>query len=142
MALSGDCDGSFLAQDHRLDTRAREDGHLTARALRKAIRHRNPVADTIFHSDRGIEYPAGLHRQVLTNHQFVQSVNRPSRMTDNAHIESWHKWMKSDMYHRYDFADDRSLYRSLRSYIDFYNEDRLHSALGYRSPMEFESQCI
>ena len=84
---------------------------------------------------------ASSYRRLMSEFKLTQSVNRRRRMTDNAHMESWFKSMKSDMYHRYTFADDRSLYASIRSYIDFYNRDRLHSALGYRSPMEFESQC-
>ncbi len=85
----------------------------------------------MFHSDRGIEYAAFEYRDRLARLGIVQSINRPGKMNDNAHVESFFHSMKAEELHGRTFDSDEQLRQALRSYIAFYNQQRLHSSLRY-----------
>jgi transposase InsO family protein len=111
---------------------------LTLGALDRAIARRRPASGLIFHSDRGNEYAAYAYRDRLERRGITQSMNRPKSMADNAHMESFFHSMKSELIHGQQFDRVTALDTAVRRYIDRYNRTRLHSALGYRSPIDYE----
>lgn len=114
--------------------------NLARATLRHAFATRQPAANLLFHTDRGIEYRAGKTQALLNQHQVRHSMNRPGCCTDNAEVESFFKTLKGELLHATSFVTLRQLRRHIRDYIeDFYNTERLHSGLGYRTPLEFEA---
>jgi putative transposase len=116
----------------------RKDVALTLSALERAVRYRRPPRGLIFHTDRGIEYAAGAFKERAAALGIVQSMNRPGKVTDNAHIESFFHSMKTDIVHGLTFTEDRQIHKAVRAYIPFYNGTRLHSSLNYVPPATFE----
>jgi len=117
-----------------------KDARLTLAALSHAVVNRHPRPGLIFHTDRGIEYAAYAFRARLAGLGFVQSMNRPREVTDNAHMESFFHSMKTDVVHGVSLGSQDELGRLLRSYIPYYNRVRLRSGLGYRSPVDYEAR--
>lgn len=114
------------------------DLRLTLAALNRALLRRRPAPGLVFHSDRGVEYAAYAYRARLAALRVVQSMNRPRELTDNAFMESfWHS-MKSEVIHTLTFDSDAALIEVVGRYLRRYNRRRLHSALGYRSPIDYE----
>lgn len=112
---------------------------LTLRALKQALKVRTPRPGMIFHSDRGSEYGAHLVQNELERHGVRCSMNRSGCCTDNGHMESFFHSLKAELIHGEEFGNERDLRLALSGYINqFYNRSRLHSALGYLSPMEYE----
>lgn len=119
----------------------KRDAELTTQALQHATRKRNAKPGLVFHTDRGMEYAALDFKRQLQRQGFVQSMNRPGKMNDNAHMESFFHSMKTEALHGMNFDTDTALRRELRSYFHFYNQRRLHSSLDYLAPAAFEQKA-
>ncbi len=118
----------------------RRDARLTRAVLDAAVRRRRPPGDLIFHSDRGSEYVAAAFRDRLVALGIRQS-SAQRGPEDNAHIESFFHSLKAEVVHGARFATEAALRRELGCYMRYYNHRRLHSALGYRSPVDYESRA-
>jgi putative transposase len=114
---------------------------LTRAAFDHAIRRRRPGRGLIFHSDRGNEYLGTGFSERLTALGVRQSTTRGGAPADNAHAESFFHSLKADVLHGVAFHTDAQLRRSVGTYVRYYNHQRLHSALGYRSPVAYEQQA-
>jgi putative transposase len=112
---------------------------LVTAALQRALWRRRPSPGLMIHSDRGSQYASVEFRAMLLDHGMVQSMSRRGNCYDNAVGESIFHTLKVEMVHEEDFRTRREAKEKIIEYIEFYyNSIRLHSTLGYMSPMEFE----
>ena len=117
------------------------DTPLTIKALQMAIQQRRPQPALIVHSDRGSQFAAAAYRQVLATHQLVASMSRKGNCYDNAFIESFWSSLKYEVVSHRRFATRTEARAAIFDYIEaFYNRTRLHSSLGYVSPVTFEAK--
>ena len=106
-----------------------------------AIRQRCPAAGLLHHSDRGVQYACGDYQAILERHGITCSMSRSGNCYDNASMESFFKTFKVELVYQEHYATREEARRSIYSYIEvFYNRQRLHSSLGYRSPAEYEAE--
>ena len=113
------------------------------KALHQAIGKRNPVRGCIFHSDRGVQYASADFRDVLNRHGFIQSMSRKGNCYDNAVSESFFHTLKTEHVYDYRYETRAEAIQSVFEYIEvFYNRQRRHSAIGYRSPVSFELNAM
>jgi transposase InsO family protein len=112
---------------------------VTRRTLLNAIRKRGVTQGLMLHTDRGVEYRGAEYQKELRNQGIVHSLSRPGKCTDNAHMESFFHSMKAELIRSTTFHSAEDLKYALARYInDYYNRKRLHSGIGYCSPMEYE----
>ena len=108
-------------------------------ALEKAIAERKPAPGLVHHSDRGVQYASADYVRVLSHHRMIPSMSRPANPYDNASCESFLKTLKREEIYASQYRDLDDLRANIEALIEqYYNRQRLHSALGYRPPEEFE----
>ena len=108
-------------------------------ALRQAIDVRQPAPGLVHHSDRGVQYASNAYVGLLLEYGIQPSMSRPANPYDNARCESFMKTLKQEEIYTRRYRDRADLEAHIGEFIErYYNRRRLHSALGYRTPEQFE----
>lgn len=120
-------------------TSAQNDTPLAVTAVQRALAVRRPTAGLVHHSDRGSVYASHAYRALLAQHGIACSMSRRGDCWDNAVAESFFATLEWELLASHRFASHAAATRALVDFIDgWYNRTRLHSSLGYRSPVEYE----
>jgi len=119
----------------------RMDARLVKDALKMAQARKQPAKGLLHHSDRGSQYASAEYQQLLKDHGMQVSMSRKGDCWDNAPMESFFHTLKTELTHHKQYQTREEAKRDIFEYIEvFYNRERLHSSLGYQSPLEFEAQ--
>ncbi len=108
-------------------------------ALRQALGRRKPSAALTVHSDRGSQYTSHAFRAILKKHRITQSMSGTGNCYDNAPMESFFGTLKDELVHQCHYSTREEARQSIADYIElYYNSQRIHSALDYHTPIEWE----
>ena len=123
--------------------RTRLDQELTLSAMRMALTQRRPSTGGLHHSDRGVQYASGAYQQLLQHAGFTPSMSRVGDCWDNAVVESFFATLTKELLIDTEFATRAEASRELFEFIEiWYNRQRRHSSLGYRTPVQYEEQVL
>ena len=112
---------------------------LTLKSLDMAINSRKFESGLIFHSDKGSEYGAHIYQNKLRSVGILPSMNRHKTMTDNIHVESFFRTFKTESFHGEIFENMEHLFEITKWYLeDYYNGERMHTSLHFKSPEQYE----
>ena len=115
------------------------EAELALAALRMALVERKPAPGLVHHSDRGVQYASQTYTEILQQHHAQISMSRKGNPYDNAACESFIKTLKQEEVYRNEYRDFHDACSSIGEFLErIYNRKRLHSALGYLPPAEFE----
>ena len=113
---------------------------LPKEALRRALQTRCPSPGLVHHSDRGVQYASQEYRALLQSNQLLSSMSAQGNCYDNAAMESFFSTLKAELLHRQTWQGHAQVELAIFDYLEtFYNRRRLHSALNYQSPADFEA---
>ena len=122
--------------------RNRIDQQLVLDALHMALTQRCPEPGLIHHSDQGQQYAGAAYRAVLNAHAIIQSMSRKGNCLDNAVAESFFSNLKNELVHHVLFEDRDEARSAIFDYLEvFYNRQRIHQSLGFKSPASFEAMA-
>ena len=118
------------------------EAQLAVAALRMALVQRRPAPGLVHHSDRGVQYASQDYTEMLKQHKATISMSRKGNPYDNAACESFMKTLKCEEVYRNEYRDFHEAHSGIGEFLErVYNQKRLHSALGYVPPVEFENRA-
>lgn len=112
-------------------------------ALEMALNRQTVAPGLIFHSDRGVQYACEVFRKKLADLKFIQSMSGKGNCYDNAPMESFFHTFKTELVYQTTFMTKAEARRAIFEWIEeFYNRERIHSSIGYKSPVAFEEELM
>lgn len=142
MVVSGGDTGCLFQEGRGMGMSKSLKAGFVIKSLYQAIGRRRPSSGCIFHSDRGVQFACKDFRTVLNQYGFLQSMSRKGDCYDNALVESFFHTLKTEHVYFNRYKTRAEARRSIFEYIEmFYNCERRHSAIGYRSPVCFEQEA-